>query len=141
MNEGIIRNIVRFGVVSSINEKNGTVRVLFEDKDNMISDELPLLSFEYNMPSIKDQVLCIFLPNGLQQGFCLGSFYSEINLPLVEDKNIYYKKFDDSVSIQYNKDTKQLTINSTNKIIINSNVQVNGNINATGTVTASNIVG
>jgi phage baseplate assembly protein V len=138
---GILKNLIRIGTVSSVNEENGTVRVLFEDKDNMVSDELPLLSYEYDMPDIKDQVLCIFLPNGIEKGFCLGSFYSSVNQPSIRNKNVYYKKFDDGTSIQYNKSTKELTINSEHPININGAVKVNGNINATGTVTASNITG
>ncbi|WP_297429324.1 phage baseplate assembly protein V [Clostridium sp.] len=141
MNEGTIRNLIRVGIVSSINETNGTVRVIFDDKDDMVSDELQLLNSEYNIPEVKEQVLCLFLPNGLQQGFCLGGFYSFINPPPIQNKNLYYKKFDDGTSIQYDKSTKQLTINSVNKVIINGNVQINGNLSASGTVSASNIKG
>lgn len=141
MQEGILRNLIRVGVVSSVNENNGTVRVVFDDKDNLVSDELPLLSLEYNIPQVKDQVLCLFLPNGLQQGFCLGKFYSDLNIPSIKNANIYYKEFDDGTSIKYDKTAKQLTISSPNTIIINGNVQVNGDINAVGKVTASNIAG
>lgn len=141
MDDGTIRNLIRIGIVSSVNEINGTVRVIFDDKDDMVSSELPLLNYEYNIPEIKEQVLCLFLPNGLSQGFCLGGFYSLINPPPIQSKDVYYKKFSDGTSIQYNKSTKQLTINSNNPIIINGNVQVNGGLSATGTVTASNIEG
>lgn len=139
--DSTLNNIIRVGEVSSINETNGTVRVKFDDRDNLISAELPLLNAEYNIPDIGSQVLCLFLPNGLQEGFCLNGFYSDSNTPPVQGKNIYYKKFGDGTSIQYNRSTKELTINSAGPIIINGNVQVNGNINATGTVTGSNIVG
>lgn len=141
MQDGTIRNLIRIGIVSSINEEGGTVRVIYDDKDNMVSDELPLLNSEYNMPDIGAQVLCIFLPNGLQQGFCLGGFYSDLNAPPVQNKNIYLKQFDDGTSIQYDKTSKQLTVNSKNAVIINGNVQVNGNIVATGIVKGSNITG
>lgn len=141
MNEGTTHNLIRIGIVSSVNEENGTIRALFDDKSNMVSDDLPILSFEYNLPKIGAQVLCLFLPNGLQQGFCLGEFYSDLNIPPVDDKNIYFKKFDDGTSIQYNKTSKELSISSPNPIIINGNIQVNGNISASGTVKASNIAG
>ena len=93
----------------------------------------------HNIPNVKDQVLCIFLPNGIERGFCLGNYYSEVNRPPVENKNIYYKKFDDGTSIQYDKVSKELTINSVNLIVINGSVKVNGNISSTGIVTGSNI--
>lgn len=137
----ILINMIRVGRINSVNEDKGTVRVLFDDKDNLVSDELQLLDSEYNIPIVGKQVLCLFLPNGIQQGFCLGGFYSDINAPPAEDKNIYFKEFGDGTSIEYNKSTKQLTINSGIPIIINGNVQVKGNVSAIGTVTASNITG
>lgn len=139
MDEGILRNLIRIGTVSSINAVNGTVRVLFEDKDNMVSCELPMLSNEYNMPSVKDQVLCLFLANGIENGFCIGRYYSEINKPPVQSENIYCKRFDDGTLIQYDKSLKELTINSKNPLTINGDFKVNGNITATGDVTAANI--
>lgn len=132
---GTFKNLIRIGTVSSVNSENGTVRVIFEDKDNVVSGELPLLSNEYNIPDVKDQVLCIFLPNGISSGFCIGSYYSSVNQPPAKDANIYYKKFSDGTSVQYNKVTKELTINSEKQITINGDVKV------TGTVTASNITG
>lgn len=132
--DSVLKNLIRIGIVSSINEKNGTVRVVFDDKNDLVSDELPLLSFQYDMPKIKEQVLCVFLPNGIQQGFCLGSFYSLVNLPPVKDKNIYFKKFDDGTWIEYNKKTKELNINASGNVNIIGNLKVNGNISATGSV-------
>ncbi len=67
------------------NAKKGTVRVLFDDKDNLVSDELQLLDFEYDIPPIGEQVICFFLPNGIKQGFCLKGFYSDINKPPVKE--------------------------------------------------------
>ncbi|OPJ63680.1 phage baseplate assembly protein V [Clostridium chromiireducens] len=134
MNDGILRNLIRIGTVSSVNEINGTVRVIFEDKDNMVSDELPLLSSEYNLPKIKDQVLCLFLPNGVEAGFCLGSFYSLVNPPPVKNKDLFYKKFDDGTWIQYNKTTKELNIGSAGAINIIGDVNVQGNLHVTGAI-------
>lgn len=135
----ILTNMIRVGRINSVDEDKGTVRVLFDDKDNMVSDELQLLDFEYDIPPIGEQVICFFLPNGIQQGFCLKGFYSDINKPPIKDKNIYFKKLGDGTSIEYNKSTKELTINSEASIIINGNVKINGDISATGVVTASNI--
>ena len=109
-----LMNIIRVGEVSSVNEDNGTVRVKFDDRDDLVSAELPLLDAEYNIPAVGNQVLCLFLSNGLEEGFCLNGFYSDINKPPVHDKNIYYKKFDDGTSIQYNKTTQQLKIEAPN---------------------------
>ena len=129
-----LRNLVRIGQVSSINESKFTIKVKFNDKDDMISDDIPYFSFEYNMPNIKDYVACIFLGNGLQSGFCLGKYYGEDNPPPVQDKDIFYKGFFGEAYLQYDKSTKTLTLSAQN-IIIEGNLNVKGNIVATGSVT------
>lgn len=125
-----LMNILRVGIVDSINPSEGTVRVVFEDKDDVIGEDLPLLDRDYNMPKIGQQVLCLFLPNGLEEGYCLGSFYSLNNKPPTNNKDLYIKQFE-GLKIQYNKATKQLTIDSANPITINGNLQVNGTITST----------
>jgi phage baseplate assembly protein gpV len=79
----IARNLIKVGLVNSRDTNKGTVKVLFPDKDNTVSNDLPILSC-VNMPNVGEQVLCLFLGNGLEEGFCLGSFYSQVNLPPVE---------------------------------------------------------
>lgn len=80
----LARNMVRVGRVNSINKIAGTVTVLFEDRDNSVSIPLPILQ-SAAFPQVKDQVLCIFLGNGIEVGFCLGKFYSKENPPQVGD--------------------------------------------------------
>lgn len=128
----VILNLIRVGKVSSINDSKGTVKVIFEDKDRMISDDLPMLNFEYRMPRIGQQVLCVFLPNGKNQGFCLGGFFSEVDPPLVADRNIFCKTFNDGTSIKYDKLNKNLFIEGAGDIIItakgNISIQSDGDI-------------
>lgn len=135
----LVKNIIMVGVINSVNPSKGTVDVLFEDRDNLIVSDLPLLSFEYDMPEIGAQALCIFLGNGLEQGFCLKSFYSDILLPPVSDKNIFRKNFSDGTYIEYNKMSKEFQVVSENPLTIKGNFRVEGNIEATGIVTARNI--
>lgn len=101
-----LKNIIRVGRVSSINYQKGTVRVIFPDKDNIVTDEIPYLSFEYNMPQVKDAVLCIFLGTGIAKGFCLGRFYNQNNLPVQPGEKYYYKNLHGEANIEYNKETK-----------------------------------
>lgn len=80
--DGVLFNLVRVGRINTLDKLNGNCRVLFDDKDNLVSAELPIMeNVDLDKLNIGDQVLCIFLPNGIQQGFCFGKFYSEINLP------------------------------------------------------------
>jgi phage baseplate assembly protein gpV len=138
MNEGVMKNLIRIGKVSSINYEGGKVRVVFPDKDNLVSSELPMLSAEYNIPEVGDAVLCIFLPNGITQGFCLGKFFSQKNIPREAGDGIYYKDFFGEAFARYDKSSKTLTLNAEN-IRVEGNLKIEGSITATGTITGSNI--
>lgn len=139
------KNMIRIGQISSINYISGKVKVAFGDKDNIVSTELPYLSFEYNMPSVGDMVLCIFLGNGISQGFCLGKYFNTINMPGKSGSNIYYKDFFGEGFIEYDKSTKTLTLSADNisflgNLSINGSLNVNGDVIVTGKVTASEFV-
>lgn len=79
----IIKSMIRVGKVSSINEKECTARVLFMDKDELVTFDLPIIVPKtlkdkyYYMPDVDEHVLCLFLPNSIQQGFIIGAFYTE----------------------------------------------------------------
>lgn len=135
----LVRNLIRVGVINAVNAAKGTVDVLFEDRDNQIVSDLPLLSSEYDIPKIGAQALCLFLGNDIEQGFCLNSFYSNVYTPPVANKNIYRKQFDNGTFIEYKKDTGELSFCSPKPIFIKGDLSVQGNIVASGTVRASNI--
>lgn len=102
-------DIIRIGTVSSVHPERHRVRVKFPDKDNLISYELPVIvrgSLKNKMQCLPDPgeaVLCVFLPNGEEQGFCLGSFYSAADLPASEDKEEYLLKIPGGVCISVNR--------------------------------------
>lgn len=124
----VLSNLIRVGIVDGIDPENGTVRVTFPDRDDMVVSDLALLSFEQNYPAIQDPVLCLFLPNGIQEGFCLGTYYNEQNPPKIKDENIYVKQLDDDVFIKYEKRSKKLTIESPGELVLTGNLTVNGQI-------------
>lgn len=106
----IARNILRVGLVNSIDPAKGTVKVLLPDKDDIVTTDIPMLSFEYHMPEVGDSVLCVFLGNGLEQGFCLGKYYSDINIPPEDNEKIYVKRIDENMEWRYNKESKELKL-------------------------------
>lgn len=118
--ESLVRNLIQVGQVNSVDPETGTVTVIRPDKDNAITDNIPLLNFEYNMPSVGDQVVCIFLGNGLEQGFCLGSFYSNVSPPPVTDQHVYRKQLDDDAYIEYSKSSKVLTVQSGGTVTVDA---------------------
>ena len=123
-NEKTIQNLFRVGKVSSVNPDNDTVRVVFPDKNNMVTAELPVLNRgskvvkDYWLPDIGEQVLCLFLPNGNSQGFCVGSYFSDVDAPVVMDANIRRQDFGDGTYIEYNRSTHELTINCVGNVTI-----------------------
>jgi phage baseplate assembly protein V len=106
----MLKNMVRIGHVSSLDSSKGTVRVVIDDQQGIVTDDLPLLAHEYNMPAVGDLVLCLFLGNGISSGFCLGKYYCDDVTPPVTNANIWAKDFGDGTSIQYNRSTKELSI-------------------------------
>jgi len=152
----VLKNMIRIGKVSSINYDRGAVKVTFPDKDDIVSDFLPYLSFEYNMPEVGDTVLCVFLPNGISKGFCLGQPYSLKNMPVQPGPQYYYKNIYDEAFYQYDKNSKTLTIDADNIVLnaatsivlkaptitldgeatITKNLTVNQNLTVSGTISA-----
>jgi phage baseplate assembly protein V len=131
----MLKNMIRIGRISSVKAAEGTVRVVIDDQQDMVTNELPLLSFAYDIPSIGDLVLCVFLGNGISNGFCLGRYFNDGNPPPVTNKNIWAKDFGDGTSIKYNKTTQELTIVAVKDLKIN--VAGNLTVTVTGDVTVT----
>ena len=92
---------LRLGKISTINYKDGTARVLYTDRDNAVTAELPLLSFEYRMPAIDDLVLVCHLPNGGAAGIILGPVWNDNNRPAEGKEGLYRKEFDKTAGVCY----------------------------------------
>ncbi len=110
---------VRVGIVSSVNEKNGTVRVEFGDADAkgqpLVSDELAVLFHKtlldkfYCMPDVGEHVLCLFLPFGLRQGFVLGAIYSQADGVPKADKDVLHVRMKDGSWFEYHRGEHKLS--------------------------------
>lgn len=150
----LINNLIRIGTISSLNPKKAKARVIFEDRDNLVSKELPVLfqrtlgTKDYSMPKVGEQVLCIFQPNGLEEGYIIGSYYTEKITPPADDEKKRLIKFEDGSIVEYNngeitiKGAKSINIIAATNVNIegpsgvniNGDLKVNGNINATGSI-------
>ncbi len=106
--------MVKIGKVSSVDEKKGTARVLFEDRQNCVSGDLfvimpfTLSGQVYYMPVVNERVVCIFDECGT--GFIVGSFYSDNRLPIQGDKNMSYMDFNDGTILRYDRGEKRLDL-------------------------------
>lgn len=80
-----IKNIVRVGIVSSINAAKSTARVKIQEQgivtgDLKVVQQKPMVECEECsevtakpwMPEVGQWVLCIFIPDGEGDGFVLG---------------------------------------------------------------------
>lgn len=121
-----IKNLIRIGTVSAVNGASCSARVAFEDKDNMVSAELPIITIgsrqtkAYWLPEVGTQVLCIFQPNasgsGISKGFVIGAFYSLADMPVESNPNVRSITFADGSFIRY-KDG-DIEINAKGKLVL-----------------------
>ena len=84
---------LRIGRISSVNYAAGTARILYKDKSEEVTREMPLLSAEYCMPEVDDLVLVAHLSNGKEAAVILGRFWSDKNKPPESKKGLYRKDF------------------------------------------------
>ena len=86
---------IRIGRISAINYTDGTARIVYTDRDNAVTPELPLLSAEYCMPKVDDLVLVLHLPTGAEAGVILGRFWCDGNRPRESGPGLYRKDLSD----------------------------------------------
>lgn len=83
---------IRTGRVSVVNYEAGTVRVVYADKQEQVTAELPLLSHEYCMPEVDDLVLVVHQTNGEAYGVVLGRPWTKKNnVPPESGRGLYRK--------------------------------------------------
>ena len=110
-------NIIRIGEIVSTNPANATARVKIEDADGMPSNPLritykcSLKNKEYLMPEIGEQVVCLFLPNGLEEGVILGCLYNAKDIPPINKQGVDHITYSDGTVIEYDTNTHKLMAN------------------------------
>lgn len=123
--------VYMIGTVTKINPEEAKARVLFEDKDEITSKEIPIMFNHtkgmriYAMPEIGEQVVCSFLANGIEEGFIEGAYYDDIDKPPVKDPAIKIIKFKTDDYILYNDNTGEMEIKC-------KTLRVKGDLHVTG---------
>lgn len=141
-----LHGLIRIGEVCDIDYATGTARVVFDDDDSLVSNFLQVIqrntydNQDYAMPDLGEDVVCIFLSSGLEEGFILGSVYAGEITPKESSGDVRSVIFSDNTKISYNRATHELkvTINGTSIKATQENVEVVTPNNAN--VTAANIV-
>lgn len=158
----LMRQLIRIGIVSSVNPRNCTAKVLFEDQDEAVSYDLFVINQntqnnqDYWLPDVNEAVLCLFLPIGIETGFILGSYYSEVDKPANTNPNVRSIGFKDGTVIQYNRETHKLIVDCVGDVEISCKnasisaqtkvsvtaplVEINGNLKVSGTIEAVGVI-
>ena len=142
-------NWIRIGEVSTVDPKNCTARVVFDDEDGFISNDLPVIqrntqsTKDYWLPAVGEDVICIFLPCGEEDGFILGSFYADEIEPPTSSESKRYTEYPDGTVIEYDWEAHELKATGAAKIKVSApdiefigNLTVDGDITNTGKIVA-----
>lgn len=124
----ILNGLIRIGEVSSVDYATGTARVAFDDDDSLVSGDLQVLhrntiaNKDFAMPDVGEDVVCLFLASGMEEGFILGSVYAGEILPPETSGNKRTTVFSDGTRISYDRETRQLDI-TIDKTTISANTE------------------
>lgn len=117
---------LRVGEVTSVDVKKVQVRVTFDDENSLTSNWLQVLqkntlkNKDYVLPDIGEDVVCLFMSEGFETGFVIGSFYADEIAPPDSDADIRSIKFSDDSHIRYNRKTHTLSVGiGSTKIVAN----------------------
>lgn len=105
----LLGSIIKIGEVSSVDAAAGTASVVFDDDDSIVVPDMQVIhrntfaNRDYGMPDIGEDVVCLFLPSGTEEGFILGSVYAgEIEPPAgTIDKRVI--EFSDGARFEYDR--------------------------------------
>lgn len=107
--EEMAGQLIRFGEVVSVNEAAATARVSLPDADGLVSYDLPVLQLKthedkcYCLPDVGEQVVCLFLGNGVERGVVLGAVYSKGDAVPVSCRDKLHVRFKDGTWLEYDR--------------------------------------
>lgn len=130
--------IIRVGKVSSIDYANGLVSVAYRDKDNSVSQPLPMLSELYDMPKVGDQVLVLHLSNGTEAGLVLGRYWNDKNKPKESGAGLFRMDLNRDGTAYIKCSNTDITI--LGNVTLDGNLNVKGNIKSTGSIVAGDSI-
>ena len=104
---------IRQGVISSVNYEKGRVRVLYSDRNDAVSPELPMQTFEYDMPKVGEEVYVLHQSNGVEKGVVISRYYRDNEEPVESGGHIWRKELRDEAGsfLKFDRNTHTLFIN------------------------------
>lgn len=130
--------MILIGQVSTADPASCSVRVIFPERDNLVSAPLPVImpggwGHRNTVPQPGETVLCVFLDRSCSAGFCLGTYYgAEETAP--GNMNQHGVWLEDGSFVFYDRSARQLTIKAAGGVKIEGNLTVTGSITRSGGV-------
>ena len=110
------------------------VRVVYEDRDNLVSAKLPVMcqgsgtNFDYWLPDVGEQVIVNESEDGKGLGFVIGSYYSKTVPPECQNPDVRRTKFSNGDYVEHNRKTGDMNIRCSGNlsIVCNGNITIKG---------------
>lgn len=101
--------VLRFGYVSDVDPARKMARVLFPDKDGLVSGWLQVVvantlknKDEVNLDP-GEHVACLLAGNGIERGVVLGAVWDGKNTPPVGDQDVRVTTFEDGTTVRVDR--------------------------------------
>lgn len=130
------QSLIREGVVCQVIAERHAVRVYFDDRDQVVSDELPVLcagsaaNKAFNLPSIGDVVAVLSATNDASSGsgFVLGAMFNAADrVPDGSSADTQITRYADGTELRYDRASHAMSI----KAVGNLTIEVAGDIKVT----------
>ena len=111
-----LEGLIRTGEVSEVDAENHKVKVTNPDWGGVATDWLPVLTRwsagnrSFSLPKDGEQVLCLFYPGSLSQGFVVAGLFSREDRPPVDDKHKLHLATSDEGIFEYDTREHKLKI-------------------------------
>lgn len=103
---------VRLGNVSSIDYENGLCEVTYPDRDDTVTEMVPMLSNrEYRMPEVDDLVVVLHPGDSPEDAVILGTIWNERIKPVEGKEKVFRKEYcneDGKAYREFDANTKEL---------------------------------
>ena len=103
------------GIIQEIDSKAMKARVLFPDREGLVSPWMPLvvawaqLNRAYRMPDMGEQVAC-FMDDNMESGCIVGSIYGGSETPPEESGDVTAVHFGDGTIVRHDRAAKTLAV-------------------------------
>lgn len=108
--------IAKIGEVSAVDPATCTARVVFDDDESLVSSPLQIIQFNslankgYWLPDVGEDVVCLFMGTGVEEGFILGAVYAGDVKPPESNQDVRKTEFKDGNFFSYNRKDHVLSI-------------------------------